>query len=425
MNVTTKILPKSQAELTIEVSVEESQPHINAAAERISKEVDIKGFRKGKVPLDVLKKHVGEQTIYEEAFNAIVEATYPKAIDQEDLQVVGRANIDVEKLAPGNPVVYKAVVPLMPNITIGDYKKLKTKKEKAEFDEAKFEKTLQDLRGLRAKEVLVNREAKEGDKVVIDFDVKIDGVSIEGGQGSKQHLLLGSKQFIPGFEENVAGMKKDEEKDFETSFPKDYHKKSLQGKKASVHVKVHEVFEVETPELNDEMAKEMNFDSVATLEEEIRKNIARELEQEQQEKFEMAVVEEIIQKSTFDELPEQLVQEESQKMVAELRHNITQQGMQFEDYLKHLDKTEEDLVKGFAEQAEKRIKAALVLREVAVAEDIKVEAADIEKEIEEMRKLYEQMPEMVKEIDSPAHRSRIENMLFHKATFERLESFTK
>lgn len=425
MNVTVEQLPKTQAALTIEVSPEEAQPHIDAAAKKIAKEISIKGFRKGKVPYDVLVQHVGENAIYEEAFNAIVEETYTKAIDQEGLQVVGRANIDVEKLAPGNPIVYKATVPLMPSVKLGNYKKLKTKKDKVEMDETRYEKTIDDLRKMRATEKLVEREAKDGDIAVIDFDVKIDGVSIEGGQGKEYRLNLGAGQFIPGFEENVVGMKKDEEKTFNATFPKDYHKKDIAGKEAEVDVKLHNVYEQELPEIDDEFAQGVNFKDKAELEAEIRKNITKEIEDEAQRKFELEAVKEIVKSSKVDELPEQLVKEEVEKMMYELRNDVMQRGMQFEDYLQHMGKTEEELSKEFEEQAVERIEAAIVLRELAVAEDIKVEASDIEEELNNTREAYKDIPDALEQINHPAYRSRVENMLMNKKTFERIESFTK
>lgn len=425
MQVTSKRLPKTQAELTIELSPEEVQPYVETAAKRISQEVEIKGFRKGKAPYDLLKQHVGEATIYEEAFNDIVQATYPKAVDQEKLQVVGRANIQVEKIAPGNPVVYKATVPLMPKVTLGDYQKLKTKKETTKLDEEKYNRTLEDLRRMRAKEVLVNREARKGDKTVFDFVVKVDGVAIEGGTAQQQSLVLGEAKFIPGFEDNLIGTKKGDEKDFTLEFPKDYFKKDLAGKPASFHVKVHDVYEIQLPELNDAFATEMNFKTLTELQEEIKKNILRELEQETQEKFELAVIEEIMSKSTFEEVPEQLLDEETDKMVWEIEQDVLQRGLKFEDYLQHMKKTREEMKKEFSQPAEKRIKAALVMREVAVAEKIVVDPADVQKEIDDMKKVYEQVPGAVEKIDSKDNRSRLENVLFHKKTFAKLEEYTK
>ncbi|MFC1598092.1 trigger factor [Patescibacteria group bacterium] len=425
MKVTKKELPKSQVELTIELSVDEVKPHVEAAAKEIAKQVEIKGFRKGKVPYDVLAKNVGEQSIYEEAFNAMVEATYPKAVEQEKLEVIGKVQIDVDKMAPGNPVVYRATVPLMPKMTLGDYKSLKSKKKVEPVDEKKFESTLEDLRRMRAKEKLVDRAAKNEDKVIVDFDVKVAGVSIEGGQGSEQGMVLGGNQFIPGFEENIVGMKKDEEKDFDVKFPDDYHKKDLGGKKATVHVKLHNVYEIELPEVTDEVAKEMNFDTAEHLKKELRANLEREAEQRAHEHFEAEVLEEIMASSEFDELPDQIIDDEAQKMLSEIKHEVMQQGLKFEDYLQHMNKKEEELLKDFREKAEKRIKAALIMREVAVAEDIKVERAEIDKELEEMKKLYEQVPDMAHQIDSPEQRARMENMMMHKKTFEKLESYTK
>lgn len=424
MKVTSQTLPKSQVELTIELSVEEVQPYVEKAAKRIAQDVDIKGFRKGKVPYDVLKQNVGEATIYEEAFNDIVEETYKQAIEQEKLIVVGRANIDLEKIAPGNPVVYKATVPLLPKLTLGDYKNLKAKKENVKLDEKKLKKTITDLRRMRAKEKLVNREAKKGDKVELDFEVKVGGVVIEGGKAEKQSLTVGEEKFIPGFEDEVLGMQKGEEKDFELHFPKDY-KKGLAGKKANFHVKVHEVYEVELPELNEEFAKELNFDSVKHLTGEIEKNIMRELEEEAQQKFELAALEEIAEKSEIAELPDQLLDEEVEKMIAELKHDTGQQGVKFEDYLTHLGKGEADLRKDMRKSAEKRIVAAIIMREIATVENITVSAADVDKELVELKKLYEQLPEAMAQIDSPAQRTRIENRLIHQKTFEAVEKFTK
>lgn len=425
MKVTVQRVPKSQVELTIEVSVEEVKPFVEKAAVRISKEVNIKGFRPGKAPYDVLKQNVGEATIYEEAFQDIVNDTYARAIEQEKLQVVGRANIAVEKIAPGNPIVYKATAPLMPSVKLGDYKTLSTKKGVVSLDEKKLERTLDDLRKMRAKEILVNREARTGDKVVVDFDIQMEGVSIEGGKAEKQHIVLGESKFIPGFEDGIVGMKKGEQKAFEVVFPAEYVKKDVAGKKAMAHITLHDVYEMELPVLDDAFAKELNFDSLEKLQQEVRANIQRELEQEAEEKFEVDVIEEITKSSQIDELPDQLVDEEVEKMLRELEQDIVQRGLKFDDYLEHMKKTRDGLKEHFREAATRRIHAALVLREVAVVEQITADAAEIEKEIAEMKQKYASMPDLAGQLDSPAYRARMENILIHRKTFERLESFTK
>lgn len=418
MKVSVETLEKSQAKLTIEVSVEELAPYVDAAAKRISNEVTVKGFRKGHVPLDVMKQHVGEATIYEEAFQQVVEKTYPQAVEQEDLHVVGRANIDVEKIAPGNPIVYTAIVPLMPKIELGEYTKLKAKRSKAEMDDKKFEKTMDELRRLRSKEKLVDRPAKTGDTVVIDFDVKVDGVSIEGGQAQKSRLSLGSGQFIPGFEDGVVGMKKGEKKVVDAKFPEEYFKKDLAGKEAKADVTLHDVYEIELPEMNDELAKELNFESLEKLNEEIRSNIMKELQEEADRDFEVAAIQEVVKGSKIDPIPEQLIDEEVEKMFNELKYDIINKGMQFEDYLTHMQKTEEDLKVDFREKAVERIQAALVLRELAVAEKLEITQADVDADIEETRKVYEQYPEMMTQFENPAYRARVENMLMNKKVFD-------
>lgn len=425
MKVTVEHLPKSTVKLTIEVSVEDAAPFVKKAAEHISKEVSIAGFRKGKVPYDVLKQHVGEGVIYEEAFQSIVNETYPKAVDQEKLQVAGRANIDTVTLVPGNPVVYTATVPLMPTVTLGNYKKLKTKKVVKAFDQKKFERTMNDLRKMRASEKLVDRAAQQGDKALLDFQVKVDGVAIDGGSALKQMLLLEEGQMIPGFIEGVFGMKKEEEKDVNVTFPENYHKKDLQGKPAVVHFKVHDVYEVVLPELNDEFAKSLNFESLKELELEIKQNIEKELDGETQQEFDSAVVKELIEMSTFGEIADSMIEEEVAKMVRELEYDIANQGLNFEDYLTHLKKTREEMQKDFEPKAEERLKAALVMREVAVAEHITVPTEEVEKELEELRKMYGGSPEMLARVNSQGMRDNVENNLIHKALFKKLEEYTK
>lgn len=426
MNVTVKELEKSEVELTIEVGVEEAKPQLDAAVQRISQEVAVKGFRKGKAPYDVLAKTVGEATIYQEAFNAIVEAAYPKALDQHpELQIVGRASIDVVKLAPNNPIVFTATVPVLPTVQLGKLKKLTARKQLAQFDDTKYQKTLDDLRKMQAKEVLVDRVAKTGDKAIIDFEVKVGGVAIDGGSGYKQGIVLGEGKFIPGFEDNIVGLQKGDEKDFQTSFPTDYFKKDLQGKQADVHIVVHDIYEVELPELDDDFAKNVNFESVKELQDEIRKNIERELEEKAQAEYENAVIDELLESSTMAELSTSLIDDEAGKMLGELETDIAQQGLQFADYLQHIGKTEAELRDSFTPQATKRIQAAVLLRQLAKDLDITADPAEIDAEIAELKKLYEHVPGMADQVDTPAQRARTENQLIHKKTFQAIAAQSK
>jgi trigger factor len=423
MQVTREDISKTEVKLTVELTVEEMEPYVQSAAKRVAKEVEVKGFRKGKAPYEVLVKQVGEQALYQEAFNDVVEDTYTKAVDEQELQVVGQPEVNVEKLAPGNPLVYTITVPLMPQVVLGDYKKLKTKKNEPEMDDKRYEKTMNQIRQMRAQEKVVDRASKKGDKVIADFQIKVDNVAIEGGSGTKQELMLEDGNFVDDFMNGIIGMKKGEENDFDMTFPKEYHKKDLQNKEGKVHVKVHDVYEITLPELTDEVAKEMNFESLAKMEEEMKANIMRELEGESQHEFENAVIKEIVELSEIDELPSQLVQEEISKMLAELRQNVQQQGASFEEYLSHVKKTEDELREDFKERAVERLQAAIVLRELSVAEKIKVNTEDVDKEIEALRATYKDAPNILQELDSPYHRTRMENEMMHKKLFEKLAEY--
>lgn len=425
MKITKKDLEKRQVELTIELSVDELKPYLDKAAKKISQQVDIPGFRKGKIPYDVLKQNVGEATIYEEAFYDAVQETLPKAVEQEKLEVIGQPKVDIEKVAPGNPVSYKAVLSLMPNIKLGDYKTLKAKRKKVEVDEKKVAQTFEDLKKMRAQEKLVNREAKNGDKVEINFEIKQSGVVIEGGQGQKYPLMLGENKFIPGFEDQVVGMKKDQEKEFPITFPKDYFEKKLQGRKCDVKTKVLNVYELTLPEINDEFAKSFNFKSKAEFEEKIKENINKEVEQKEKERLELSILEEIMEKSTFDEFPATLIDSEMDKMWHELKHNVEDSGGKMEDYLKHIGKTEEEIKKDMKPQADKRIKTALISRAIAEAEKIEVSDKEAEEEIKKQTEPYKDNPEVQKQIQSDEYKRYVKNLLANKKTFELLESFVK
>ena len=219
---TSETLPKAQIRLRIEVPHDDVLPYLEKAAHRLAKKVTIKGFRPGKVPIDILKQQLGELAIYEEALQDVVNTTYPQAIEQEQLHVASRAAIESEKLAPGNPVVYTATVALLPHVELGDYHTLTIKKTEVVLDEKKIETTTQQLREMRAQEKLVLRSAKIGDKVLADFQISIGGVSIEGGSATKQPILLGKYELIPGFEEQIVGCSGGEEKKFDIPFPENY-----------------------------------------------------------------------------------------------------------------------------------------------------------------------------------------------------------
>lgn len=425
MNIKKNNLPKNELEIVVTVETSELKPYLDKAAAKISQEVNIPGFRKGHVPYDILKKNVGEASIYEEAAYDAVNKILADIIIKDKIDFVGQPKVDFEKIAPGNPLVFKAVIALMPTVKLGNYKELKAKKKPVIIDEKKVKQTFLDLRKMRAQEKIVNREAKKGDKVQLDFTIKLAGVVIEGGQAQNFDLVLGEGKFIPGFEEQVVGLKKDAIKDFKITFPKDYFEKKLAGRECDVNIKINAVYEITLPELNDEMAQSYNFKDKKELEDKIRDNIKHELEQKENERLELEIIEEIINLSEFGEFSDVLISAETEKMWHELQHSIEDAGGKIEDYLKHIKKEEKDFKKEWQPQAEKRIKAALITRAVAEAEKIIVDEKEVAEELKKMTAAYEKMPEMKKQFNSPAYKNYLMNLLMNKKTFERLTSFIK
>lgn len=419
-------LPKSEIEFTVEIPWEEMQNHVEVASRRVSKDVKIAGYRPGKVPFDVLKQHVGEAAIMEEAANIAVRATMPKILEEEKKDVIAAPKIEVQKIAEGNPFVYKATVPLLPEVKLGDYKQLKSKKKKVEVSDEDMDKVLKDLQQMRAKEKLVNREAQKGDKVEFDLDISMDKVPIEGGQGRKTQLVLGSGDFIPGFEDQVEGMKKDGTKEFTLNFPKEYHQKNMAGRPGEFKVKLLSVFEREMPELNDEFAKALGkFDGLEELKKNLSENLLREKEYKERQRFELEVIEEVVKKSEFGDFSDSVIEAEAEKMLSELKADVAQRGMKLEDYLKQLKKTEEELKKELSPQAERRIKTALVARKVAEAEKIVIDDKTIEAEVKKTLEMYQDNEEIKNQISTPAYKSYLRNMLTNRKVFEFLAGQVK
>jgi trigger factor len=423
MQITKNELPKGQLELTIELPAEELEKYYKAAIKKFSAEIRIDGFRPGKVPEDVIVKKVGEEQLLAEASEMAIQTSIGKAIDQEKITIISTPKIDVIKQALGNPFVYKATVSLLPSVELGDYKSVKVKKKEVAVDSKELEKAIGDLRKMRSKEALVDREVKKGDKVEVDIDVFQNKVPIEGGQGKKQPIVIGEGNFIPGFEDKLIGMKKDEEKEFELKFPKEYFQKNLAGKLAEFKIKVHSVFKIEMPEANDEFAKSFGeFKNMKDLEEQIGKNLKQEADNKERQRVELEMLEELAKKSKFGELPDDLLASEIDKMIHELKHDFENQGLKYEDYLKSIKKGEEELRKSFEPRAVKRVKTALLIRKIAEIENIEATEDEIHKEIDKSKQTYEQQKneEMLKQLETPDYHSFVKNIMVNQKVIDML-----
>ena len=432
MHHTVTLIPNSEAELNVTIPLVELEAHVKRAAVLISEEREIEGFRKGKAPYDIVKERVGEFSIYERGAELAVRAAYPKLMEElmsgelAKTPPIGHPEIAITKLAPGSDLTFKVKLALFPQITLPDYRaiarRVREGKQAVVVKEEEIEKTIDWIRESRAALVTVNRTAAPGDAVTIDFDTRHGGVKIEGGE-SKNHLfILGKGQFLPGFEDALTGMKAGEEKSFSLQAPKDWHDKGYAEKSLDFTVKMNLVQERSMPELTDEFVKGLgNFDSVAALKKNVAEGLAQEKEEKETQRIRALLVEAIAEKSTMD-VPRVLIDREIEKMTEELRAQIVQMGMQWEDYLTHIKKTPEDLARDWRDDAERRVRIALCLREIGVAEKIEPTAEEIETRANEMLARYKSAENAKKDFDPEALRGYTKDVLVNEKVFRFLET---
>ena len=421
MKVTSEQLPKNQIKLTIELATDELKPHLTAAAEKISTTIKIAGFREGKAPLDIVMRHAGEMRVYQEAAELAVKATFPPAVAQEKLKTIGSPDVSVEKIAPNNPFVYTAIVTLLPSTNLCDYKTVKVEKKTVSVEPKEIEDALANLQKMLGKEKRVMRAAQKGDKVEADIQTFRDKIPVDGGESKNQPIQLGEGSFVPGFEDQVVGMKEGETREFTLTFPKEYHQKDMAGRPVEFKVKVNNVFEIEKPELNDEFAKNIGkFEKFDDLKKQIEDNIKREKQDKEQQRWELAMIDAIIEKSTFGDLPQMMIDAELDKMMHELEHNVKDQGMKYDDYLSSIKKSPDDLKKEFLPRAEKRIKAALIMRKIVKEEKITVDDKEIDAEIKVGKERYQDNQDVLKQIGSDEYRDYLKTVLSGRKVFKLL-----
>ncbi|MBI4427340.1 MAG: trigger factor [Candidatus Magasanikbacteria bacterium] len=418
MSHTTKKLEKSQIELTITVPPAEYQKHLEKAAQRISERAAIKGFRPGKAPYEIIKKEIGEMKIMQEALETIMQSGFFEAIKSEGVETVGMPQISVEKMAPGNDVVFKATVALMPKVGLADIKKVKIKKETKPVEDKDIEKTLDSLREMRAKEAIKTGAAIGNDMLLIDLEMFLDKIPVEGGQAKDYRVYLGEDHYVPGFNQQVAGLQKGDEKEFALDFPPTHYQKNLAGKKVNFKVKVKDVFERQLPPADDEFAKNLGQENFVKLQELLRKNLTEEAEKHAEQKYEIELLDTVVAQSEFGEIPEVLLNAERQKMFYELKTDLEHHGITIEQYLEDIKKTEQEMFEGFRAQAEKRAKAALVSRQIAKENNIKVENEEIDEEIKTMERMYKDNKEYLERLKLPEVRGAIAVSLQNKKAIQ-------
>lgn len=423
MKVDKKDLEKSQVELTVELSQDEFAPYKEKGARKISKEIKIEGFRDGKAPFDIVKSKVGEMTIMEEAARIAINDVLGEVITKNTTDAIGQPDISIVKLAPDNPLVFTVKMSVIPKIEIGTYKDLKIKEKEVKLDEEELEKTYNHLREMHVKEIVSENEVKDGDKLILNIDMFLDKVPVDGGQGKATTIIVGKEYLVPGFDKKLIGAKKGDTREFEIHYPADYYQKNLANKNVEFKVEIKDVFEREIPPIDDEFAKKLHFKSAEDLKDNIKKNIEAGKKNEVKQIAERELLEKIVAKTKFGNLPEMLVQHEAETMVGELRQNVEQQGGKFEDYLSSINKTRNDLVLDLLPDAVKRVQASLVIREIAKIEKIIVTEKEVDEYLDALVKQYNANAELEKQIKSEQYRSYAVMTLSNRRVIEKLSEW--
>jgi len=365
----------------------------------------------------------------EAAAQKAIQGTFPKVLEENKIEAIGKPRAEILKLAEGNDLEYKIAVAVVPEAKLKPWKSTIEKinkeyaKKKAEVAKEEIEKELENIAKSRVQHVKVEREAKDGDNVIIDFQVKKDGVPIENGSSKNHPLILGRGVFIPGFEENVVGMKAGETKEFELIFPKEYHEKNLAGNPAQFSVTVNEVQERKTPDLSDEFARSLGekFKNLEDLRKSVVEGMEEEKKHELKEKRRGEFIEALIAKLEVD-LPEVLIHEELHKMIGEFEMQLQGMGMTFDQYLKQISKSIDDLEKEWEPQAEKRVKAALALEELVKEDQAEVPAEEIAREMNKTLAQYKKIKDVEKNIDLARLYNYVKGMMQNEKVLEMLEN---
>lgn len=386
---------KNMVTITVEVGKDEFAPAIEKAYKKQVKQMKIPGFRPGHAPRKVIEGMYGVEVFFDEAMNIAFPAAYQAALEEGKLEPVDHPQVEVTEVSVDG-FTFKATFPNYPEVKLGEYKGLSAEKPAVEVTDEDVDKKLQQMRERNSRLVSVEREAQNGDTAVIDFEGKKDGVPFEGGKGESYPLELGSGSFIPGFEEQVVGMKAGEEKDIDVTFPADYHAEDLAGQAVVFTVKLHEVKEKEMPELDDEFAKDVSeFDTLDELKADLRKQEEESREASAKQAFENKLMEQVAENMECD-IPEAMVENQARRVVDDYKMQVQSQGISFSQYLQMTGMKEADLLDSAKEPALRQLRGSLALEAIMEAENIEVSEEEIEAEFQKMADQYGMKLEDVK-----------------------------
>ena len=354
-----------------------------------AKYFNIPGFRKGKAPMNIVEKYYGKEIFYEDAFNDVAQEALEEAVKENKIEVVSRPDIDVTQIGKGQDLIFTAVFQVKPEAELGKYKGIEVKKIEYNVTDEDINHELSHMQEHNARLINIeDRPVEKGDITVIDFEGFVDGKAFEGGKAENHELEIGSNTFIPGFEDQIIGMKIDDEKEIQVKFPDEYFSKDLAGKDATFKVKLHEIKKKELPELDDDFAKDTSeFDTLEELKKSIKDKMEKENEQKQKYETEEEVIKAVCDNMKVD-IPSGMIETETENMLKDIENRLSYQGLKLDQYLKMLGKTKEEMQKEYEPQAIEAIKSRLMLEAVIKAEKIEATDDEIEEKMKEMAKNY-------------------------------------
>lgn len=417
MSVKVETLEKNMAKLVIEVSAEEFEKALQAAYNKQKSKISIPGFRKGKVPRQMVEKMYGPGFFYEDAANLLIPTEYEKAAAECGVEIVSRPVIDIEQIEKGKAFIFTAEVAVKPEVTLGAYKDIEVAKADVEVSEEEVNAEVDKEREKNARQISVeDRTVENGDMIMLDFEGFVNGVAFDGGKGENYPLTIGSGSFIPGFEEQLVGAEIGKELDVNVTFPEEYQAPELAGKEATFKCKVNEIKVKELPEADDDFAQDVSkFDTLAEYKEDLKAKLAESKAAAAKRAKEDAVIEKIIENAEM-EIPEAMIDTQARQLVDEFAQRIQAQGLSFEQYLQFTGMTLDTALEQMKPNAVKRIQSRLVLEAVVKAENIEVSEEDVKAEIAKMAESYKMDADKLAEIMSDDEKEQIKmDMAIEKA----------
>lgn len=385
---------KNEVKLSFEVEAEKFDEAMKKVYVKTAKYFNIPGFRRGKAPMQIVEQHYGSEIFYEDTFNELIPEIYDEAIKENKIEAVSRPDIDITQIGKGQNLIFTAIVQTKPEVKLGKYKGIELKKIEYNVSDKEIEHELGHMAEHNARLVTIeDRPVEKGDIAVIDFEGFLDGKPFEGGKAEKHELEIGSNTFIPGFEDQVIGMKIDEEKDLNVTFPEDYFSKDLAGKPVIFKVKLHEIKKKELPKIDDEFAKDVSeFDTIEELKNSIKEKLQKENEDKAKYETEDAAIKAVCDEVKLD-IPSGMIETEVDNMVKDVEQRLQYQGLTLDQYYTLSGKPETVMRDEMKETAEKNVKSRLVIEAIIKAEDIKPEEKEVEDKLKEMAKNYNKTEE--------------------------------